>query len=448
MKLDPEEVRRKARTACENCLKTFKGEEYIEAQTALAKEQYGKLLELCPDDIEAKIYCAYYEANDPMIVYFTGKHERAAQEMMEALDVFVEDLKTASLSVEEEEALIEGIATRVMVLAKTYNQKGVAIQVHLLQIGLLIDNEHIGENIEIIEAEFVISTALIAHLIVRLLDCPSVLKSTAIRAAIMVACQEGLELLVESPGFAVADNGNSVEKCWGKLTVLLDAMKAINPSGYYYIPLPKYEWADGGNKGPFDIRKCTQENFERSQMAKKIKQYNAKVRVLERDALRKTNREKTKKYWEEHPDRPKELNDEMEKVRQTIRQNESKIEELNQQCTAAVAECDGEPIPASAEKEKLQQQCNALEAQQATLGFFQFSAKRQVKRDLAEVRAAYEQVQNNELIQERQKREKKSRVAEAYQEKIDQIEEENENLNERLDSLRKELDNPLGLDPM
>ena len=108
----------------------------------------------------------------------------------------------------------------------------------------------------------------------------------------------------------------------------------------------------------------------------------------------------------------------------------------------------GEPIPASAEKEKLQQQCNALEAQQATLGFFQFSAKRQVKRDLAEVRAAYEQVQNNELIQERQKREKKSRVAEAYQEKIDQIEEENENLNERLDSLRKELDNPLGLDPM
>ena len=63
MKLDPEEVRQKARTARENCLKISKGEEYIEAQTALAKEQYGKLLELSPDDIEAKIYCAYYEAN-------------------------------------------------------------------------------------------------------------------------------------------------------------------------------------------------------------------------------------------------------------------------------------------------------------------------------------------------------------------------------------------------
>lgn len=269
MKLDPEEVRRKARTARENCLKTSKGEEYVEAQTALAKEQHGKLLELCPNDIEAKIYCAYYEANAPMIVYFTGKHELAAQKMMEALDVFVQDLKAASLSMEEEEALIEGVATRVMVLAKTYNQKGVAIQIPLLQIGLLIGDKHRGENIEIIEAEFVISTALIAHLIVRLLDCPSVLKSTTVRAAIMVACQEGLELLVESPGFAMADNGNSVEKCWGKLTVLLDAMKAINPSGYYYIPLPKYEWADGGNKGPFDIRKCTQEYFERSQMAKK-----------------------------------------------------------------------------------------------------------------------------------------------------------------------------------
>ena len=39
-------------------------------------------------------------------------------------------------------------------------------------------------------------------------------------------------------------------------------------------------------------------------------------------------------------------------------------------------------------------------------------------------------------------------MVEAYQERIDKIEEENENLNEKLDSLRKELDNPLGLDPM
>lgn len=138
----------------------------------------------------------------------------------------------------------------------------------------------------------------------------------------------------------------------------------------------------------------------------------------------------------------------MEKVRQTIRQNESKIEELNQQCTAAVAECDDEPIPASEEKEKLRQQLNALEAQQATLGFFQFSAKKQVKSDLLEAQAAYDQARENEFMQEKQKKEKKRCIVEGYQQKVEQIEEDNENLNKRFNLLRKELDNPLGLNPM
>ena len=57
-----EEIRQKARTARENCLDPSKGEEYLNKQSELAKEQYNKLLELCPDDIEAKIFCAYYEA--------------------------------------------------------------------------------------------------------------------------------------------------------------------------------------------------------------------------------------------------------------------------------------------------------------------------------------------------------------------------------------------------
>ena len=442
MKLDPEEVRRKARTACENCLKTSKGEEYIEAQTALAKEQYGKLLELCPDDIEAKIYCAYYEANDQLNVIFPARHEGAAKKMGEALDVFVQDLKTASLPVGEEEALIQDIVPRVVVLAKTYNQRGVEMLLAIFHIQAAFQDEGMVTSILNIEKEFTFNTALITYMVVRFLDCPSVLKSTAIRASIMVACQEGLELLVESPCFALAKRFESNNRT---LDTLLDAMKAIDPNGYHYIPLPKHIWCDNA---PINIPQFMEEHFEVSQIKRKVKQHNAKMRVLEREALRKTNREKTKKYWEEHPDRPKELNDEMEKVRQTIRQNESKIEELNQQCTAAVSECDGEHIPASAEKEKLRQQCSALEAQRATLGFFQFSAKRQVKRDLAEVQAAYEQAQEEEFTQEKQKREKKSRVVEAYQERIDQIEEENENLNEKLDSLRKELDNPLWLDPM
>ncbi len=442
MKLDPEEVRRKARTARENCLKASKGEEYIEAQTALAKEQYGKLLELCPNDIEAKIYCAYYEANDQLNVFFPARHEAAAKKMAEALDIFVQDLKTGSLSAREEEALIEDIAPRVAVLAKTYNQKGVELLLAVFRIQCAVQDEGMVTSILNIEKEFTFNTALITHMVVRFLDCPSVLKSTAIRASIMVACQEGLELLVESPCLALA---NRFERNNRTLDILLNAMKAIDPNGYHYIPLPKHNWCDDA---PINIPQFMEENFEVSQIKQKIKQHNAKVRVRERDASRKINREKTKKYWEEHPGRPKELNDEMEKVRQTIRQNESKIEELNQQCTAAVAECDDEPIPASEEKEKLRQQLNALEAQQATLGFFQFSAKKQVKNDLLEAQAAYDQALEDEFMQEKQKKEKKRRIVEGYQQKVEQIEEDNENLNKRFNSLRKELDNPLGLNPM
>ena len=398
-------------------------------------------MELSPDDIEAKIYCAYYEANDAVNV--KARHEPATKKMLEALDVFAKDLKTSSLPMGEIEALVGDITTRIIVLAKGYNQQGVAISLMQFYMSRFLGEEHMLENLTEIDAEFMNNTALTARMGSLLMEYSAGLKSTAIRASIIVALQSSLELFVESPTFPLEDYFESKIQ---KLNSLLNGMEAIAPNSYHYIPLPEYKWCD--YEAFTDLRKCVKEAFEHSRIGKKIKQHNAKVRVLERDALRKTNREKTKKYWEEHPDRPKELNDEMEKVRQTIRQNESKIEELNQQCTAAVAECDGEPIPASVEKEKLRQQCNALEAQRATLGFFQFSAKRQVKNDLAEVQAAYEQAQEEEFTQEKKKREKKSRMVEAYQERIDKIEEENENLNEKLDSLRKELDNPLGLNPM
>lgn len=441
MKLDPEEVRRKARTARENCLKTSKGEEYIKAQTALAKKQCGKLLELCPNDMEAKLYCVYYEANDAVSV--KGQHEPATKKMLEALDVFAEDLKTSSLPLEEIEALVGDITTRVIVLAKGYNEQGVAINLLQFYMSQFLGREQMLEDLTEIDAEFMSNTALTARMGSLLMEYPAGLKSTAIRASIVVALQSSLELFVESPSFPLDDYFESKNQ---KLNSLLNGMEVIAPNSFHYIPLPEYKWCD--YEAFTDLRKYVKELFDHSRIGKKIKQHNAKVRALERDSLRKINRERTKKYWEEHPDRPKELNDEMEKVRQTIRQNESKIEELNQQCTAAVAECDDEPIPASEEKEKLRQQLNALEAQQATLGFFQFSAKKQVKSDLLEAQAAYDQARENEFMQEKQKKEKKRRIVEGYQQKVEQIEEDNENLNKRFNSLRKELDNPLGLHPM
>lgn len=440
MEFNPEEIRQRARTARKNFLGTSEDKEYLEEQNELAKEEYGKLLELCPNDMEAKIYCAYYEANESVDIQ--SQHASAVEKMMEALDVFTEDLKTSSLSLEEKEALIKDITTRVIVLAKSYNRQSVAFCLAIFTMHNTTGRGHIIDDIVEFEKAFMNSATLITHMVIRFLDCPAILESTTIRASIMVACQESLELLVEAPSFPVEDllliNSQ-------KLNELLDAMEAVKPNGYHYIPLPKYDWCN--NDAP-NFHRFIKEKFDHSQIRQKVEQHNAEVHDLEQAALQKINKEKTDKYWAEHPNRPKELNDEIDNVCLTIKQNESKIKELNQQCTAAVAECDSEPIPASAEKEKLWHQISALEAQQATLGFFQFSAKKQVKSDLAEVQAAYEQAKNDALIQERQKREKKSRVAEAYQEKIDQIEEENENLNEKLNSLHKELDNPLGLDPL
>lgn len=441
MKVEPEEIRRKARTARENGLNTSKGEEYLEKQIELAKEQYGKLLKICPDDIEAKIYCAYYEANEA--VNIQAQHEPAAKKMMEALDVFAEDLKTSSLSLEEKEALIGDITTRVMVLAKDYNYQGVMLSLLMLGIGGKISEKFITDGLADIEAEFANSTALTTRMAGLLLGYPEGFKSTTIRASVVVACQAGLELLVESPGFALADCFDSSNQ---KLTVLLDAMQVIDPAGYHYIPSPKYSWCD--YEAFTDLRKTLKKNFDHSQIGQKVKQHNAKVRDLERAVLRKINREKTDKYWQEYPNRPKEINDEIENVRQTIKQNDDKIKELNQQCKAAEAECDREPIPASAEKKKLQQQIKTLEEQRTTLGFFQFSEKSQVKKELKMAQAAYEQAQRDEPVQKQQKKEKKSRVVKEYQQKIEQVKKDNERLGKRLNSLRKELDNPLGLDPL
>ena len=440
MKNSPEELRQKARTARDNCLDTSKSEEYLEKQIELAKEHYSKLLETCANDMEAKIYCAYYEANEA--VNIKAQHEPAAKKMMEALDVFAEDLKTSNLSLEEKEALIADITTRVMVLAKDYNYQGVVLGIFFLYGHRIIDG-NITEELEDIEAEFTNSTALTTRMAGLLLGYPAGFQSTTIRASIVVACQSGLELLVESPGFALSD---CFERSNQKLNVLLDAMKAIDPTGYHYIPLPKYDWCD--YEIVADIRKALRKNFDQSQICRQIKQYNAQVRDLERAALRKINREKTDKYWQEHPNRPNELKEEIENVRQTIKQNDGQIKELNQQCKAAEAECDREPIPASAEKKKLQQQIKTLEEQRATLGFFQFSEKKQVKKELKQAQAAYEQALKDEPIQKEQKKEKKSRVVKEYQQKIEQVKKDNERLGKRLNSLRKELDNPLGLDPL
>ena len=89
-----------------------------------------------------------------------------------------------------------------------------------------------------------------------------------------------------------------------------------------------------------------------------------------------------------------------------------------------------------------------MEEQRAALGFFQFSEKNQLKKDLKQVQAAYEQALKDEPIQKEQKKEKKSRVVKEYQQKIEQVKKDNERLGKRLNSLRKELDNPLGLDPL
>ena len=67
---------------------------------------------------------------------------------------------------------------------------------------------------------------------------------------------------------------------------------------------------------------------------------------------------------------------------------------------------------------------------------------------MLEAQAAYDQALEDEFMQEKQKKEKKRRIVEGYQQKVEQIEEDNENLNKRFNSLRKELDNPLGLNPM
>ena len=63
--------------------------------------QYKKLLDLCPDDIEAKIYTVLL---NPMNLGFDTEGEGKRTEA--ALDVFVADLKESSLPFEEKEALI------------------------------------------------------------------------------------------------------------------------------------------------------------------------------------------------------------------------------------------------------------------------------------------------------------------------------------------------------
>lgn len=434
-----EEIRQKARTARENCLDPSKGEEYLNKQTELAKEQYNKLLELCPDDIEAKIFCAYYEAVEATNV--KDQHKPAAEKMMKALDVFAEDLNVSSLPLEEREDLIRDITIRVIALAKNYNYQGVGCCLVILCLRRSTGGD-ITEDLVRIEQEFMNNIALTIHMASQLSDYSAGF-STPVRASIIIACQSCLELLVESPGFALPECFESSNQ---RLNLLLNTMKSIEPNGYHYIPLPNYDWCK--YEVLADLRKYLKKNFDRSQIGQIIKQHNTEVRDLEQAALRKINKEKTDKYWMEHPDRPDELNAEIENIRQTIKQNESKINELNQQCKAAEAECDREPIPATAEKKKIQQQIGTLEGQQSALGFFQFSEKKQVKSDLKIAHAAYEQAQKDERIQKEQKREKKNSVVKEYQKKVDQIKKDNERLNKKLKSLQKELINPLGLDPL
>lgn len=436
-----EKIRLQARTARENCLNTSKGEDYIEKQVALAREQYEKLLKLCPNDMEAKVYCAYYEAYESINI--KAQHEPAAKKMMAALDVFAEDLKNTSLTLQEKETIIADITTRVMVLAKSFNYQGVNLELVLLHMSILLGGDALSKNLADLEAEFAIDIALTVRMAGLLLEHPDDLQSTHIRASVVVSCQSALELLVESPSFPLADNYDSSHK---KLNLLLDAMNAVDPTGFHYIPLPNFKWCDYERIASF--HQTLRDNFDGSKIAQEIKAHNAKVSQKERATLQAANRAKTAQYWKEHPNRMQELEDETERIRQSINANEAKITELNKQRHVSEAECEREPIPAIAEKKMLQQKLKELENQKSALGLLQITKKIKIKSEIKATKEAYEKSQKDELEQKEAKRKKKASIAKDYQLKIDQIRKANDRLRDKARELGKKMINPLGLDPL
>ena len=436
MNVDPEEIRRKARTARENCCNATKSEEYLTKQKEEAFQQYKKLLDLCPDDIEAKIYTVLL---NPINIGFDTEGEAKRTEA--ALDVFVADLKESSLPFEEKEALITDVAMRVMVDARQKMDRMVSIIISM--IFMLPTQETLTEQVKKAHQQFATAFGLYSHFPSALLTYPEGMESTKVRAAMLMLCEASLEVVTDDP---ISFQDDCYALSTKGIEIILNVMKVMDPTGYHYIPLPKYEcWKNGSNNS---MQKEWLKLFNQSKLCTYINQHNAGIRKEEKEALRKINREKTDKYWQEYPNRPKEIKDEIENVRQAIKENDAKIKELNQQCKAAEAECDREPIPATAEKKKLQRQIKTLEEQRAALGFFQFSEKKQLKKDMKQAQAAYEQALKDEPIQKEQKKEKKSRVVKEYQMKVDQVKKEKEHLGKRLNSLRKELENPLDLDPL
>lgn len=436
MNVDPEEIRRKARTARENSYNASQSEADLTKQKEEAFQQYKKLLDLCPDDIEAKIYTVLL---NPMNLGFDTEGEGKRTEV--ALDVFVADLKESSLPFEEKEALITDVAMRVMVDARQKMDRMVKLIISM--IFMLPTQETITEQVQKAHQQFATTFSLCSHFPSVLLTYPEGMESTKVRAAMLMLCEASLEVMIDDP---ISYQNDFYTLFTKGIETVLNVMKTMDPTGYHYIPLPKYEYWK--NKSNNSMQKECLKLFNQSNLCTYINQHNARISKEEKKALLIINREKTDKYWREHPNRLNEIKEEIENVHQDIKQNDAKIKELNQQCKAAEAECDREPIPSSAEKKKLQQQIKTLEEQRAALGFFQFSEKNQLKKDLKQAQAAYEQALKDEPIQKEQKKEKKSRVVKEYQQKIEQVKKDNERLGKRLNSLRKELDNPLGLDPL
>lgn len=436
MNVDLEEIRLKARTARENSCNTSLREDDLTKQKKEAFQHYEKMLELCPDDLEAKIYTALL---NPLNFGFDTEGEAKRTEA--ALDVFVADLKESSLPLEEKEALITDVAMRVMVDARQKMDRMVKLVIG--GIFLCPTKETITEQINKAHQQFTTAFGLCSHFPAALLTYPECLKSTKVRAAMLMLCEASLKVATDDP-FSVQNDYYAV--CTKIIESILNIMKIADPTGYHYIPLSKYKYLKVES---VDIlQKEWQTLFHRSKLYTYINNHNASIRKEEKEALRKINREKTDQYWQEHPNRRNEIKEEIENIRQNIKQNDDKIQELDQQCTSAEEECDREPILASVEKEKLKQQMKALEEQRSALGFFKFSEKSQLKKELKIAQAAYEQAQRDEPVQKQQKEEKKNCIIREYQQKTEQIMHDNERLDTRINSLLEELDNPLNLSPL
>lgn len=223
-------------------------------------------------------------------------------------------------------------------------------------------------------------------------------------------------------------------------------MSAVDPTGFHYIPLPNFEWCDYERIASF--HKTLKDNFDCSKIAQEIKAHNAQVSQKEQAALRAVNQAKTAQYWKEHPNRMQELEAEIENIRRTINANEAKISELNKQRHVSEAECEREPIPAIAEKKKLQQKIKELENLQSSLGLFQIAKKIKNKSEIKATKEAYEKSQKDELQQKEAKRKKKASITKDYQAKIDKIRNQNDRLREKSKVLGKKKINPLDLSPL